>query len=128
MLFREVSERDYGIDAIIEYFNNDKVTGKIALVQLKGTSKEIESLKKFPFVSCSISTSSAKYSFQKNIPVFLIYSSLKDESSFYYVCLQDIKLDHQLIERQKEITIRIPEDNIITGDTTVLIKKINEYY
>lgn len=36
-LFRELSERDYGIDAIIELFNNGFPTGKIALVQLKST-------------------------------------------------------------------------------------------
>ncbi len=31
-LFRQITERDYGIDAIIELFNNGVPTGQIALV------------------------------------------------------------------------------------------------
>ena len=35
-LFRNLSERDYGIDGIIELFDNGQPTGKIAFVQIKG--------------------------------------------------------------------------------------------
>lgn len=44
-LFRELTERDYGIDAIIEYFNDEKVTGKIAFIQIKGTNSKLSHLK-----------------------------------------------------------------------------------
>lgn len=60
-LFREVTERDYGVDAIIECFDEGKITGKIAFLQIKGKSGEIVSLKKRPVISCTISTSNAKY-------------------------------------------------------------------
>ena len=44
-LFRELSERDYGIDGLIELFREGDPTGQIALVQIKGTSNTIQPLK-----------------------------------------------------------------------------------
>lgn len=35
-IFRELSERDYGIDALIECFDGGVPTGKIAFLQIKG--------------------------------------------------------------------------------------------
>lgn len=37
-LYRELSERDYGVDAIIECFEDGIPTGKIGFLQIKGTS------------------------------------------------------------------------------------------
>ena len=47
-LYRELSERDYGVDAIIECFEDGIPTGKIGFLQIKGTSKEIAPLKNTP--------------------------------------------------------------------------------
>lgn len=127
-LYRELSERDYGIDAIIEYFNNEEITGKIALIQLKGTSGKIKSLVNKPVISCPISTSNAFYALQNNIPVILIYASLSEENIFYYTCLQDIDFDIELLEFQKTITVHIPVENIIEDDMTDLIQLLDKYY
>ena len=75
-LFRELSERDYGIDAVIEIFSDGVPTGKLTLVQIKGTEKTIQPLKTKNCVSCRISSSNAMYALQKKIPVFLIYTTL----------------------------------------------------
>ena len=83
-LFRELSERDYGIDAVIEIFDNGNPTGKFALLQIKGTEKPIVNLKNKPVVPCSISSPNAKYALQKIMPVMLIYVSLYKNSSIYY--------------------------------------------
>ena len=47
-LYRELSERDYGVDAIIECFEDGIPTGKIGFLQIKGTSKEIDSAEEYP--------------------------------------------------------------------------------
>ena len=52
-LVREWSERDYGIDFVIELFENNLPTGKIAFLQVKGTAKTINKLQKSEEVSCA---------------------------------------------------------------------------
>ena len=75
-LYRELTERDYGIDGIVECFENDVQTGKIAFVQIKGTSKTIIPQKNKPVVSCvGISKSNLQYAKQNRIPVILLYVS-----------------------------------------------------
>ena len=54
-LLRDLTERDYGIDAIMELFEDGCVTGKFALLQLKGKEHKIVPLKGSEEISCSIS-------------------------------------------------------------------------
>ena len=80
VVYRDLTERDYGLDGLIEIFEDDKPTGKIAVLQFKGTESKIEKLKKSDFVSCSnISKSNLSYCKQVNNPVILIYVSTLDE-------------------------------------------------
>ena len=51
-LFRELSERDYGIDALIECFDDGIPTGKIGFLQIKGTDAIISPLKRTPVIAC----------------------------------------------------------------------------
>jgi len=127
-LFRDITEVDYGIDAVIECFDEENITGKLILLQLKGTSKHIIPLKDKPVISCSISTSNAMYAFQKNIPVLLILASEKAENMFHYVFLQDISFNKELIKKQKTITVHIPVENTISDNVNHLTKLINSYY
>lgn len=126
-LYRTVSGMDYGIDAIVELFDEGFVTGKVAIIQLKGTKDKIKVRNKKD-ISCKISTSCARYAFQKNLPVFVIYSSLTDEDSFYYVCLQEVDIQRDKVEKQKTITIRIPSQNKAIENIDGFRKIINDYY
>lgn len=131
-LYRELTGKDYGIDAIIELFVNDYPCGRIALVQLKATQDKIKKNKRTDDISCSISTSNARYAYQSNIPVILIYISLSEEG-FYYVDIQDmIDIEDAILKRkidsQKSITIKIPSANHVTDDVSPLIEIINSYY
>ena len=102
-LFREVSGRDYGIDAIIELFSEGIPSGKIAFVQIKGTCSKIKQLKSSPHISCQISSSNVNYAIQKRIPVLLFYVYLGEEGYFfYYARLQDI-LTQENIKKSKII-------------------------
>lgn len=103
-IFRTLSDTDYGIDGIIEFFQDGYPTGKICYVQIKTTSKKIEKLKTKNGVSCpGISESKAYYCKQDIIPVILIYNSLEDKGSFYYLRLNENTLPNS--------TIYIPSDN-----------------
>lgn len=127
-LFRNITERDYGIDGIIELFENESPTGIISLIQIKGTENKIVPLKTHDSVSCQISISNVNYAFQRNIPVIVVYLSIID-SLFYYVCLNDIVDDiSDEIYNKKSITIRIPNKNLIVNDLEPLFSKIRDFY
>ena len=129
-LFREITERDYGIDAIIELFSGGNPTGQIAFVQIKGTQNTISPLKPSPNVSCTITPSNAEYARQKRIPVILIYVCVKKDETFYYARLQDIVTDAHVkkINKQKSITVRIPINNSSADSLEPLFSLIRDYY
>lgn len=122
-LFRELSGRDYGIDGIVEVFENEFPTGKICYVQIKSTDEIIVPLKKFiGFVSCpGISESNLYYCKQNKIPFYLIYNSLKDKNSFYYYKLNEEKI-------KSNSRIRIPIVNRCEDDITNFLNEVNNYY
>lgn len=129
-LFRNITERDYGIDALIELFDNGTPTGKIGLLQIKGTGKIITQLKRSNMIPCKISSSNACYSLQKKVPVIVAYVCIKEPEYFYYGKLQDLMTEKHLqkIGNQKEITIRLPVDNFIQEDISPLIELIKDSY
>lgn len=126
-LYREISGRDYGIDAIIELFNNGTPTGNIAFVQVKGTEKNVTPLRGDEEISCQITSSNAQYVKQSNIPILLMYVSLNNQT-IYFIRLQDLKIDNNKINRQKKITIHIPLENSFQSNGEKLFENIREYY
>lgn len=129
-LFREITERDYGIDALVELFSNQNPTGMIALLQIKGTEKTIVPLKKERSVSRSISSANFKYALQKNIPVMLVYGTLCEPLVFYYVRIQDVITEElsKKAESQDSITIKIPEANNSIDNFEGFFDSIKDYY
>ena len=128
IVFRVLSERDYGIDGEIDLFSNGEGTGRIARIQLKGTQKSIESLKRTAEVSCSgITKSNLTYCRQYNVPVILVYCSVVDEK-FYYIDLQSVfqsKIDE--IADNYSGTVRIPIENS-SDNLSKFVSIINSYY
>lgn len=129
-LYRELSERDYGVDAIIECFEDGIPTGKIGFLQIKGMSKEIAPLKNTPpVVSCSgVSISNLYYVKQNRIPVILIYVSLKGECPVYYADLRDIAQDTEFEKESGWVIVHIPQDNIAFDDISPILNIINRCY
>lgn len=111
-LYRDLSERDYGIDGLVELFDKGNPTGKIAFIQVKGTQAEIEPLKTKPVISCPISVPNAHYATQHVIPVFLIYVSLAKPKTLYFMNVQAAIADKlEKLTSQQSITIHIPQMN-----------------
>lgn len=129
-LFRELSERDYGIDGLIELFHDGNPTGQIALVQIKGTSNTIQPLKNKNVVSCSISTTNAKYARQNNIPILLLYATITKPYGFYYIDINDAvnNMDCSKIVEQDSIKIHIPVENNALEDLEPLFERIRNFY
>lgn len=129
-LFREITERDYGIDAIVELFDNGNVTGKLALLQIKSTQKAIVPLKRGEEISCKISSSNAQYALQNNIPVILIYTSLQEKGNFYFANVQSILKEHihKIKRGQKSITVKIPLINSTQESIQPFFDIINSFY
>ena len=128
LLFRVISERDYGIDGEIELFSHGEPIGRFAKVQIKGTEKQIEKLKEEDFVSCSgISKSNLKYCQQNSLPVILVYCSTL-EKRFYYIDLQSVY--RKMISEcrgKKSGTVHIPIANN-SDNLEILVDIINSYY
>ena len=128
LLFREISERDYGVDGQVELFNHGEPTGRIAMIQLKATEKAIHRLKNAAAVSChGISKSNLSYCRQRNVPVILVYCS-NCEGKFYYIDLQSVFQERiEAIADNFSGTVRIPVSNN-SDDLSVFVKIINSYY
>ena len=100
---------DYGIDKSLEIVENEIVTGKEILIQLKGTQRiDIHG----DHISFSIDTDHLKYYLEKDVPVFLIIVDVVKEKC-YWIFLQQYTYDVLNINNpswvdQKTITIRIP--------------------
>ena len=131
-LIREWSERDYGIDFVLELFDNGIPSGKIAFLQIKGTESPINKLKKTDEVSCgNVSASSMEYAKQKRIPFLIIYAYLHEPRCFYYTDLQSCvdSVKKKIWQRgQRRVTIRIPYDNKADNNLTGFFDLINKYY
>ena len=129
-LFREISERDYGIDGLVELFDNGEPTGQIAMVQIKGTANRIVPLKRQDVVSCSISTANALYARQDVIPVLLIYVSIEKPETFYFADIHTAlnEIDLQKIQEQDSITVHNPLDNNIVDDLEPFFETIRTFY
>lgn len=130
-LYREISGRDYGIDAVVELFEEGNITGKFALLQIKGTGKKIVPLKRSNEISCKISSSNALYAYQDRIPVILIYASTQEEGNFFFADLRTaIKKENKkkIHNNQKEITVRIPLNNSTQENIQPFFDIINSFY
>ena len=134
-LFRELTERDYGIDAVVEIFDEGCITGKFGLIQCKGKGDPITPLIRFPdYVSCDgITRSNIQYLGQDNSAVILTYASIRDRNNFYYAELKDIITEEQLEAMNngpadKRITVRIPVSNNAKDNIDGFFELINRYY
>ena len=107
-IVREVSERDYGIDAYIEFVStNGDVTGELFFAQLKAVQQltwrqsETDALASS---SPSVKTSAAAYWNQLPTPVFLFVADLAEEN-IYFLLVQDyIRRNFDSLDNQGTIT------------------------
>lgn len=125
------TQRDYGIDALVDIANYSRHTNKIEvdskrfLVQLKSIANgELKN----EHLSYPVSTAKIDHWYKSNLPVALcIY--LVNHDCFYYIWIDENLISHLDLKspnwgNQKTVTIRIPSSNIISRDS---IESIGSY-
>ncbi len=112
---RQLTERDYGIDAYIEIVNSkNQLTGNLVSVQLKGSSKFISlknengrNIGKFS----GIKVETANYWFETITPVFLLVVDVKKEDVYFVPVKKQIRNKYQDFKTQKIISFILEEKN-----------------
>lgn len=126
---RELTERDYGIDLMVEIFAsgvqdaNGKAafaaTGSVFHIQIKGTEESLEPVRAGTINHC-IDKKSLSYVEKYSIPFFLFRVSVADPQKIYFLWIQRYIKD--VMDRETpmwreansdSITVRIPPENIL---------------
>ncbi|MBA3006485.1 MAG: DUF4365 domain-containing protein [Proteobacteria bacterium] len=124
---RELSERDYGIDLMVEIFapgfkdakgkDAFAATGSVFHIQIKGVDKPLQPVRAGTINYC-IDTKSLAYVEKFSIPFFLFRVSVADPPKVYFLWIQryikdvmDRKTPLWREDEQSSITVRIPPEN-----------------
>lgn len=111
---RDLTGRDFGIDKIVERFENGYATSELLLLQIKGTEKEIDTdMPRF-----SLDTKALQYAEMFTTPFLLVFVSIINPEQCYYVWLQEyirvrLQLDNPNWRNQETNTIYFPKDNVL---------------
>lgn len=104
-IIREVTERDYGIDAYIELVTlQGEVTGNLCSIQLKGTG-EIEWTKEGPHINVSIPIATVNYWMGLPVPVFAILADLKTRRAFFAPVKSQVRSRYDEYRTQKTFAL-----------------------
>lgn len=111
---RDLTGRDFGIDKMVERFENGYATSEILLLQIKGTEKEID----VDNPRFSLDTKELQYAEMFSTPLLLVYVSIASHQQCYYVWLQEyirvrLPSDNPNWRKQKTNTIYFPKGNIL---------------
>ena len=121
VIWRDTRIDDFGINALLEFFPNGRITGRYMPMQLKGTSRTIQPLKTSECVSCSIKTTTYKYAQQDALPILLLYISLEDHL-LYHGIIQELIKSQQDFKKPKEdaasVTLHTPVTQVMCTEAT----------
>lgn len=129
-LFRDISERDYGIDGIVELFDKGIPSGELALIQIKGSSQPVQKLQREEAFSCTISTSNARYALQMNVPVILVYVVISAPQNIYFLNLNSTieHIDNEKINSQASLNVHIPFHNNTSTNGDLFFNIIRSFF
>jgi len=110
-IVREVSERDYGIDAYIELVSKgDQITGELISLQLKGegaidwkSSKGASRIATSP----SVKTTTAAYWFRIPVPVFLFVADLAADNIYFVNVKEQIRAEFEKLDKQDTMSFKL---------------------
>lgn len=111
---RDLTGRDFGIDKIVERFQDGYATSELLLLQIKGTENEID----INNPRFSLDTKELQYAEMFTTPFLLVYVSITNPQQCYYVWLQEyirvrLQLDKPNWREQDTNTIYFPKENIL---------------
>jgi len=113
-IFREISERDYGIDGVVEFFGADgHMDGEEISVQIKG-SREI-AIKKGLVKTPSIKTDTVKYWAKKKQSVFILFIDVSKKINYFEDAKRLARAQAKKVKNQQTISFPISESNVISS-------------
>ena len=133
---RELSERDYGIDLVIEIFVEKGIdkhghktydsSGCVCNIQVKGTNKKLKINKKYNSINYSFKKEALLYVERFATPFLLIRVDVSSATApTYYVWLQryikdvlDVEYPNWRENKKKSYTIKIPVENSLIKNST----------
>ena len=121
--YRDSTGVDVGIDCSLELTENDDWTGNILECQVKGRSTP-KFNKTREYISIELKVSTINYALSRASSFVLLLVDMSDET-VYYLPIQEFFIANpsyfdKTTDTQKEITLRIPTDNIVTKEDTNL--------
>jgi len=128
-LIRSMEERDYGIDLMLEYFDNTVPTGQVCYVQVKGKksafSKKNIVLRGFP-------VKTAEYALLFEAPFFVFHTSIQSDKTVFvwlqkYIHTEINEGTNKKWNKQKTISIKFPDENILGRDPGKIIELLRRY-
>lgn len=125
-ILRELTERDYGIDGIIEICDDGKMKGKIFAIQLKGNeylSSTVENVKYY-----NVKAGTMNYWYNYPIPVLFFHADTTDERIYYTNIKQDIRDNFEAFTLGKYTTIKIPQTKQLTKQNALDILDSTYFY
>lgn len=126
-VLRDLSERDYGIDVMLERFTKQDSTGQVVFGQLKGREKPVRIRDdKVPF---RIGKKTLLYAEQFPEPFFLLFTSTIQTEPVYFLWLQKyiaIVLDRDEPQwrksKSRSLTVFIPTANTLENQEAKLVE------
>jgi len=113
-IVREVSERDYGVDAYIEIATSSgEVTGNLVSIQLKGVQQLEWKIGEGGIKTArspSIKTTTANYWLNLPVPVFLFVAELSSQRIYYVSVEDDIRSQFENLSSQDSITFKLMDE------------------
>ena len=111
-IIRDLSERDYGIDAYIELVREDgSVTGELCSIQLKGTDEikwhTDDALNGQASTFSGVSTTTVNYWMGLPVPVFLIVAELSEQRAFFVSVKDQIRDQYAKLQKQETLSFQL---------------------
>lgn len=121
-IFRELSERDYGVDGLLEFFNKDGTfSGESVLVQVKG-SRNV-TVKNGSVRTPSIKTETVKYWAQKRQSVFIFLVDVSKGVIYFRDAKCAARMNAKKVSSQKTISFRINENQVIDSKNLLCFRR-----
>lgn len=113
-VIREMSERDYGLDLLIEFSDEDEeMSGEFCAVQLKGKS-ELKWTQKNTFNFTGIKKSTSQYWFKLNVPTVLIVVDVMTEDIYYKFVNDYIIKNYTAFSEKKIFNYHLSKEDIFS--------------
>lgn len=134
-VIRDLSERDYGIDLMVEIFTASTLdenghqlydaTGRVCYLQIKGTNSKLKLHRDKLTLSFNVEKKALLYVEKFATPFILVRAyTLEDKKQIYYVWLQryiqeilDVQNPDWRKSRQEKFAVRIPVTNSLPENT-----------